>query len=167
MDGTTNAIIQKLMENAAAKGHFCEFYILNRFELHGCQACRYCRTEGDRCGIDDKISQILDKIYDADMLIVGSPVYMGDVTGQLKIFMDRLYSMKDSSGKPRLSDKKGILVFSQGASGKEYYKDMFSRVKKTFDGYNIKIQNMIVNDSADISQDSELQSEIESVCADL
>ena len=167
LEGTTNSILLDILEKGAEKGIFGKVVVLNRLELHGCQACGYCRGEGDKCAVDDKISAMMDELHETDVVLVGSPVYMGNVSAQLKMFIDRLYCLKDASRKPRLKPKRCLLVFSQGAPDKAYYKDMFNQVKKTLDGYNLLVEDIIVATGADYKNDPEVQKKVEHFCSTL
>lgn len=167
LEGVTNSVILDILEKGAHKGHFGKVVVLNRWELHGCQACRYCRTEGDRCAIDDDMSKLLEDIREADMVIVGSPVYMGYVSAQLKMFLDRLYSLKDKERKPRLAPKRCILVLSQGAEDREHYKDMAAQVKKLLDSANLIVEDTIIAAAPDYGKSPEVTRQIEEICSRL
>ena len=59
--------------------------------IHGCVACGKCKTN-KRCAIDgDFVNPALDKLKDADGLILGSPTYYGSIAGTFKSFLDRLF----------------------------------------------------------------------------
>jgi multimeric flavodoxin WrbA len=61
-------------------------------DIHGCIACGACRkSEQPRCSFDDDIiNESVKKIAEADALILGSPVYFGGLTSQMKAFIDRV-----------------------------------------------------------------------------
>ncbi len=167
LEGVTNTILLDILEKGAEKGHFGKVVALNRLELHGCQACGYCRKEGDKCAVDDKISSLIEELQDTDMVLVGSPVYMGGVSAQLKMFIDRLYCLKDADRKPSLKPKRALLVFSQGASDKNYYQAMFNQVKKTLDSYNLLVEDIIVASGPDYQKDPEVKKKVEHFCSTL
>ena len=167
VEGVTNSILLDILEKGAEKGHFGKVVVLNRLELHGCQACGYCRQEGDKCAVEDKISALIEEIPDTDILLIGSPVYMGSVSAQLKMFLDRLYCLKDKNRKPRLEPKRALLVFSQGAADKTYYKDMMNQVKKTLDSYNLLTEDIIVAAGPDYKNDPEVIKKVEHFCSTL
>ena len=167
VEGVTNSILLDILEKGAEKGHFGKVVVLNRLELHGCQACGYCRTEGDKCAVDDKISALIEELPDTDVVLVGSPVYMGNVSAQLKMFIDRLYCLKDAARKPRLKPKRALLVFSQGAPDKAYYNNMMNQVKKTLDGYNLLVEDIIVATGSDYKNDPDVQKKVEQFCSTL
>ena len=57
VEGVTNSILLDILEKAAEKGHYGKVVVLNQLDLHGCQACGWCRKEGDRCAGDDQPSE--------------------------------------------------------------------------------------------------------------
>jgi multimeric flavodoxin WrbA len=61
-------------------------------DIHGCIACGKCRKSSvPRCTFDDDIiNEALAAIENADILILGSPVYFGGLTAQMKAFIDRV-----------------------------------------------------------------------------
>ncbi len=149
--GNSETVINRITEVLGSKGYEIEFVRLNELELKGCQACRYCRTKGDRCILNDDISSLLEKMKKADRIIIGAPNYMGSVSGQLKIFMDRMYSLKDKDRNSRLEKgKKGILVFSQGHSDKNAYSECYSNILKRIESVNIEVADTVVAHSVEI-----------------
>lgn len=143
--GNTESVISEIFEILAEKGCECEFVRLNDFPLQGCQACKYCRTKGDKCVLEDGISELLEKMRKADKIIIGAPNYMGAVSAQLKMFLDRMYSLKDSNRKSRLAiGKKGVLVFSQGHSDRDAYVRSYENVVKIISSNNIEIVDTII-----------------------
>jgi len=58
----------------------------------GCQACYACKTKLDRCILKDDLTPVLEAVKNSDVLVIATPTYYGDVSGQLKCFMDRTYS---------------------------------------------------------------------------
>ena len=167
LEGVINSIILDILEKGAGKGHLGKVVVLNRWELHGCQACSYCRSEGDRCAVDDNIAHLMEELYETDLMIVGAPVYMGGVSAQLKMFIDRLYCLKDGNRKPRLAPKRCLLVFSQAASDKTHYTAVFEQVKKTLDGYNLLVEDIIVASGPDYQNSPEIKKKVEHFCSTL
>ena len=119
--GNSTAIVKKFCEAAERKGAQIEMVELNQIAFKGCQGCMACKGESERCVVKDDLQPVLNSIYDADILVLSSPVYMGTVTGQLKCFMDRTFSFlspdfRTSANPSRLPPgKKGLVVTTQGA----------------------------------------------------
>lgn len=149
-EGNTETVILKITGLLKKKGYETEFVRLNDISLQGCQACKYCRTEGEKCILDDSISAILEKIKKAERIIIGAPNYMGTVSGQLKVFLDRMYSLKDNNRKPRINKgTKGILIFAQGNSDQNAYLKSYENVKKIIDSNNIEVTDTIIAHSVE------------------
>lgn len=54
-----------------------------------CHACYYCCDHGGECVIKDDMAEILQKIIDADVIVLASPVYFYSINAQLKTVIDR------------------------------------------------------------------------------
>ncbi|MGB9937044.1 MAG: flavodoxin family protein [Methanobacterium sp.] len=102
-DGNTSYLVEKALESAAEVGAEVDAYNLGEMELEPCNACDICKMTGE-CPKDDGINEILLKMQEADGFIIGSPVYFGNVTAQLKILIDRSrplridFKLKDKVG---------------------------------------------------------------------
>lgn len=82
-----------------------EFHKLTDYDIKPCCACWACRKKG-ACIIDDDMAKILmPRIFAADAIILGSPVYFNNVTAQLKAFIDRTWCLRGE-----LRDKIGAAV---------------------------------------------------------
>ncbi|MGB9804766.1 flavodoxin family protein [Desulfofundulus sp.] len=112
--GNTETLVERVLAGAAAAGAETQVFRLNEMNIRGCQACYYCKEHG-RCRQEDDMVQIYRALLEADGIVLGSPIYMGYVTAQTKLFMDRLFAFL----RPGLSStfppgKKFIMVYSQG-----------------------------------------------------
>ena len=132
--GNSTAIVKKFCEAAEKKGADIESYNLNSLSFKGCQGCMTCKTKTERCVVKDDLKQVLDAIYEADILVLASPVYMGGVSGQLKCFLDRTFSFltpdfKTSPDPSRLpKGKKALVVTTQGAP-ESMFKDVADQLE--------------------------------------
>jgi multimeric flavodoxin WrbA len=90
-DGNTAILINLVCEELHAAGIETELIQLGGQPLHGCTACYKCFERHDgRCSISsDRFNEILAKLVAADGMILGSPVYVSDVTPELKALIDR------------------------------------------------------------------------------
>ncbi|MGD9158563.1 MAG: flavodoxin family protein [Desulfobacteraceae bacterium] len=119
--GNSSTIVKKFCETAEKKGADIDSYSLNSLNFKGCQGCMTCKVKTERCVVKDDLEKVLDSIYETDILVLASPVYMGGVSGQLKCFIDRTFSFltpdfKTSPDPSRLpKGKKALVVTTQGA----------------------------------------------------
>ena len=75
--------------------HQIHLYYLN---FKGCKSCFHCKRIGGKyyaqCPIKDDLLELLPKVQSCDGIIFGSPIYFGDITGELRSFLERfLFSM--------------------------------------------------------------------------
>ncbi len=120
-DGSNNKIaIQTALDAAAAKGAETEIFDTCKMNISGCQGDNYCKAHGGKCAIDDDMTKIYAAIEEADAIIFGSPIYFGNITGQGKLVIDRLYAyfMSDEH-KELFSNKKVSIIGTNGVAPKE------------------------------------------------
>lgn len=90
----TGMLLEEALEGAASEGAETELIHLYDLQFKGCTSCFACKMKGGkssgRCAIKDGLTPFLDKIAGADALILGSPIYFGTVTGEMRSFMERL-----------------------------------------------------------------------------
>lgn len=93
-NGNTGTLINKALEGAALNGAETEIINLYDFTYKGCKSCFACKlingNSYGECSINDEIRPILKKIRNSDGIILGSPIYLGSITGEMKSFMERL-----------------------------------------------------------------------------
>jgi multimeric flavodoxin WrbA len=89
----TATLLQKALEGAASKGADTELVHLYDLAFKGCVSCFGCKTIGGpsygRCAMKDALTPLLEKITSMDVLILGSPIYFGSITGEMQSFIER------------------------------------------------------------------------------
>lgn len=86
--GNTTILVKEALNEAEKVGADIELIELGSAEIEPCIACDICKSTGE-CAIYDDMPSILAKLVDSHGMIIGSPVYFGNVTAQLKMLMDR------------------------------------------------------------------------------
>jgi multimeric flavodoxin WrbA len=90
----TAMLLEHTLNGAESKGAKTELVHLYDLDFKGCTSCFACKLKGGKsygkCVMTDGLTPILEKIRDADALILGSPIYFGTVTGMMRCFMERL-----------------------------------------------------------------------------
>lgn len=116
-NGNTSMLIKDILAKAEAAGARTSYYDLANLDIKDCKACMKCKKE-DCCSQKDDMESIRPLIEEADLLLLGSPVYMGDQTGLMKCFIDRLYTFMAPAGpqgglKSRLTQgKRAMVIFT-------------------------------------------------------
>ena len=91
----TSTLLEHALEGAVSQGAETELVHLYDLDYKGCTSCFACKLKGGKsygkCAMKDGLAPVLEKIADADALILGSPIYFGIVTGEMRSFMERLF----------------------------------------------------------------------------
>lgn len=90
--GNTHLMLRRVTEHLAAAGAHIDEVYLHGLGLAPCGACMRCIEKRDgRCyGAKDACNDLIEWSRAADVILLGSPVYFGSLTGQIKAFMDRV-----------------------------------------------------------------------------
>lgn len=83
-------------------------------DVRGCIGCNFCRSHG-KCVFNDVVNETAPVFAEADGLVVGSPVYYANASGQLRSFLDRLFY--STSGVVDKAMKVGASVVSSRRAG--------------------------------------------------
>lgn len=92
-EGSTAYAVQYALDVLGKTGTNVRYMSLAGRNIHPCTGCWKCRDTGE-CVFDDCMTEVLDGMRWCDGLIMGSPVYFGLVTGQLKVAMDRCIPLR-------------------------------------------------------------------------
>lgn len=102
----TNILLDKCLDGAKEAGAEVELINLYDINYKGCLSCFACKRKGvyiNKCVMNDDLESVLQKICECDALIIGSPIYLDCVTGEVRSFLERLtfpylsYESKPSS----------------------------------------------------------------------
>ncbi len=99
-NGNTNRALEVVLQEIAKEGIDTELVQMGCEDLAPCQACNVCVQKKDRkCKRkDDKVNEWIQKMIEADGIIIGSPVYFGSMTAQTKAFVDRVGFVNRANG---------------------------------------------------------------------
>ena len=90
----THLLVQEAAKGAAASGATTEIINLYALDFRGCISCFECKRKGSpslgRCAVKDGLRPVLDKIDICDGLIIGSPIYLHEMTSSTRALVERL-----------------------------------------------------------------------------
>ena len=87
--GNSDMLCDEFMKGAIASGNQVEKIRVSEKKIDFCRGCYYCQKSGGICAKKDDMSDILQKMIDADVLVLASPVYFYSIDAQLKALIDR------------------------------------------------------------------------------
>ena len=93
-NGNTAKMLKSAKEGAESKGYEVEYFDLYDLSFTGCRSCLACKLKDGRrnhCFWKDDLSPVIDKIFESDALIIGSPIYQGNLTSNISALMERLH----------------------------------------------------------------------------
>jgi multimeric flavodoxin WrbA len=92
----TNIMVEAFSEGAREAGAEVENVFLVEKKIHHCMGCFHCwiKTPG-KCTIKDDMAGLLEKFNGADLIVYATPLYIDNVSGLMKVFMDRLVPLAD------------------------------------------------------------------------
>lgn len=121
-DGNTEKLVRKILSGAKEAGGQIEFLKLADLTINYCLGCGSCRATGE-CVMKDDMDRVYDSIQQNDVIVLGSPIYAWQVSGNIKVFMDRLCRVLTPKYESRLNGPKKIaFAYTQGNPDAEMFK---------------------------------------------
>jgi len=117
-NGNTACSLKAVFESLENAGIETEMIHVGKEKIRGCIACFSCvKNQNERCVIeDDPVNEWIQKMKDADGILLGSPVYFSGVAGTMKSFLDRAFFVNSVNGN-LLRHKVGASVVAVRRSG--------------------------------------------------
>lgn len=95
LKGNTAALLKSALNGAKAVGFSTELYQLSDYEYRGCRGCSACKIikakSYGKCVRKDGISELLETVTTADVLLLGTPMYFGQINGAMQKFLERMF----------------------------------------------------------------------------
>jgi multimeric flavodoxin WrbA len=122
-NGNTQIMLEKLLEVCGEAGAETEFLFLRDYDIKPCDACESCGRR-KKCHVNDDLEKILPKVWAADGIVIGSPVYGMGVSAHTRLFLDRVggfhaawMSGQDGQDGPGFTRTVGGAVLAAGRVG--------------------------------------------------
>ena len=121
-NGNTAALVRAVLDAASERGAETDLLQLGALRVAGCNSCEACKATR-ACVIADDMQRFYDLAPEADVLVLGTPIYLDHVTAQTKAFLDRLYCYlgPDLENCYPRKDARVVLGITYGAAGEDTY----------------------------------------------
>jgi len=149
----TTFMVNHFIDGAKQAGANIEYIKLKDKKINYCTGCYTCWTKTPGvCIYKDDMPELLEKYRNADLVVFSSPLYIFNVTGIMKVFMDRLlplmkpYMLLDEQGYTKHPDRypekgeQGFVVFS--AAGFPDVEHNFDGLKSSYRMWDSHSENM-------------------------
>lgn len=125
-NGNTSQLMDLILDSTKKANQDFEIlrYDLNDLAFKGCQGCMGCKQETSKgCVQADDLTPVLQAMQDSDAWVIGTPIYMGNMSGQLKLCVDRIYGFMGPNRTNRIPPgKKAVIAVTQGMQDVNQYK---------------------------------------------
>jgi multimeric flavodoxin WrbA len=103
--GNSDLLCDQFMKGAKESGNHVEKIFIQDQKINFCLGCLTCQRNGGKCVQHDDMDEILEKIIQADVLVMATPIYFYNMDAQLKLLIDRSCSRYQE-----ITDKKAYLI---------------------------------------------------------
>lgn len=138
----TAKLLKSAAEGAKSAGSEVEYIDLYDLTFTGCRSCMLCKRKGAQrchCYWKDDLSPIIDKIFRADVLLIGTAIYLGRPTSRYFEVLERLHfcSLSYDDYSNYFTGKVNVGLFVSMNASKEFYDRLY---KDAFEGYAQELQ---------------------------
>ncbi|NLC57831.1 MAG: flavodoxin family protein [Armatimonadetes bacterium] len=131
--GNTAILLEGVMEGARRAGAETRVISVASLDTNFCAGCSHCFRYG-QCHYRDDVEKVKEKMLDADGIVLGSPVYIGTVSAQMKTIMDRCAYFIHCF---LLAGKYGAAVATAGAGQAEEVAEFQNRFLRMCGAYTV------------------------------
>ncbi len=131
--GNTSQMVAMLGENLAREGVELEEIFLSQYQIGFCTGCATCLESGS-CWVRDDYNSVVRNVLEADAVILASPVYIFNVTAQMKTFLDRSLGY---GHRPRGDWKPGLALSVSAGHGETWAADYLGQVLRLFGAFPV------------------------------
>ena len=157
----TDALMKKALEGAVSAGAEAEMVYLYKLNFRGCVSCMACKLRKEprpcRCIQKDDLTAILDKAHEADAVVLGSPIYFSEVTGEMRSFFERFlfqYLNYDDYTKPLSPTKKTAWIYTMNCPESMFdsvgYREIFQRYENWMKHFFGHCETLLATDTMQV-----------------
>ena len=98
-NGNTSMLVQAFTEGAEGVGHTVSAFFLSDLHIQGCKGCLGGHSSREcPCVQKDDMQTIYPAVRNCDVIVLASPLYYWNLSGQLRTAMDRLFALEENDG---------------------------------------------------------------------
>lgn len=132
--GNSSILSDEFEKGAVEAGCEVEKIHITRQKVAGCLGCDYCMRNNGLCVQKDDMQQIREKMTEADVIVLASPIYFYSMTSQMKAVIDRTYAFFND-----LAGKTFYFIITCAADNETYAETMIASLR----GFTCCVPNSI------------------------
>ena len=149
--GNTAALVNAFSKGAEEAGNTVRIFWLGKMEIHGCKGCFGGKNEEEYpCVQKDDMQQIYQPVKKADVVVMASPLYYWNMSGQLRTAVDRLFALEEGNKNYLRGNKSSALLMAAEGNGFEdavvYYDHLMEYLRWKNLGHVLAGGNMMPGD---------------------
>lgn len=159
-NGNTSALVKKFTEGAESVGNMVKEFFLDSMDIHGCKGCFGGHSSREcPCVQKDDMAQIYPAVKECDVIVLATPLYYWNMSGQIRTAIDRLFALEEGDGNLlRGNGRASALLMAAEGNGFEdvllYYEHLMEHLRWKNLGHVLAGGN---GDVGDIEGKNELQ----------
>ena len=123
--GNTDLLCDQFARGAEESGHIIDKINLGKKEIKNCLGCGVCQSNGGLCVIKDDMKVIINKMMDADVIAMATPVYYSTMNGKMKTLIDRTFPKFRE-----MKNKEFYFISTAASSNDEIMEDVINGFRK-------------------------------------
>ena len=97
--GNTSALVKAFTEGVESAGHTVTVFFLDSMNIHGCKGCFGGHSSKEcPCVQRDDMNKIYPAVRECDVIVLASPLYYWNMSGQIRTAIDRLFALEEGDG---------------------------------------------------------------------
>jgi multimeric flavodoxin WrbA len=159
--GNTDILLEKTLQAARSAGADISAIRCCDLKIAGCAECGGCDRTG-KCVVDDDMQSVYPKLYEADAIVLASPIFFYGITSQAKALIDRCQAawckrMLDKTPEERrtLGGGRGYLICVGATKGKNLFEGAQFVAKYFFDALDMSYEGGVFINKVDRKGDIE------------
>jgi len=159
-NGNTSTLVKKFTEGAESAGNTVKEFFLDSMDIHGCKGCFGGHSSKEcPCVQRDDMMLIYPAIKECNVIVLATPLYYWNMSGQIRIAIDRLFALEEGDGNfLRGNGRASALLMAAEGNGFDdvvlYYDHLMEHLRWENLGYVLAGSN---GDVGDIEGKAELQ----------
>ena len=151
-NGNTSALVRAFSDGAESAGNTVTEFFLDSMKIHGCKGCFGGHSSREcPCVQNDDMNEIYPAVRECDVIVLATPLYYWNMSGQIRTAIDRLFALEEGDGNLlRGHDRASALLMAAEGHGFEdvlsYYDHLMEHLRWKNLGYVLAGGNGAVGD---------------------
>lgn len=134
-NGNTSALVKNFTEGAESSGNAVAEFFLDKMNINGCKGCFGGHSSKDcPCVQNDDMAKIYPAVRECDVVVLATPLYYWNMSGQIRTAIDRLFALEEGDGNMlRGHGRAGVLLMAAEGNGFDdvllYYEHLMEHLK--------------------------------------